>query len=196
MLTHWKEREPVYAAGARGSPPRTAASCRPTRRAGARPSRSTGAAKKAERDRAPDHARRCPTAISKAEFAELVRDLHRAEPAAGGAEPAQRGPPRRARRAAQRPKPKPEPPTPPTDRGDALPEDVVMPGAPEPPQAARRLEVAQRDRAREAALMGLLAWVIMGLALWHFTIFLPDRFWGGIVGAFLGAIVGAIVAGL
>jgi hypothetical protein len=37
---------------------------------------------------------------------------------------------------------------------------------------------------------------MMGLALWHFTIFLPDRFWGGIVGAFLGALIGAIVFGL
>jgi len=44
--------------------------------------------------------------------------------------------------------------------------------------------------------MGMLAWVMMGLALWHFTIFLPDRFWGGIVGAFLGALAGAIVGGL
>ena len=44
--------------------------------------------------------------------------------------------------------------------------------------------------------MGMLGWVIMGLAIWHFTIFLPDRFWGGIVGAFLGAILGAIVVGL
>lgn len=43
--------------------------------------------------------------------------------------------------------------------------------------------------------MGLLAWVMMGLALWHFTIFLPDRFWGGIVGCFLGALTGAMVAG-
>lgn len=44
--------------------------------------------------------------------------------------------------------------------------------------------------------MGLLGWVIMGLAIWHFTIFLPDRFWGGIVGAFVGSLVGAILAGL
>ena len=44
--------------------------------------------------------------------------------------------------------------------------------------------------------MGLLAWVIMGLAIWHFTIFLPDRFWGGIVGAFVGSLVGAVVVGL
>jgi hypothetical protein len=44
--------------------------------------------------------------------------------------------------------------------------------------------------------MGLLGWVIMGLAIWHFTIFLPDRFWGGIVGAFMGSLAGAIVVGL
>ena len=44
--------------------------------------------------------------------------------------------------------------------------------------------------------MGMLAWVMMGLAIWHFTIFLPDRCWGGIVGAFLGALVGAVVFGL
>ena len=42
----------------------------------------------------------------------------------------------------------------------------------------------------------MLAWVIMGLALWHYTIFLPDRFWGGIVGAFLASIAGAIVTGV
>jgi hypothetical protein len=44
--------------------------------------------------------------------------------------------------------------------------------------------------------MGLLAWVIMGLAVWHFTIWLPDRFWGGIVGAFIGSIIGAVLVGL
>ena len=44
--------------------------------------------------------------------------------------------------------------------------------------------------------MGILAWIMMGLAIWHFTIFLPDRFWGGIVGAFLAAIVGAVLVGL
>ena len=40
--------------------------------------------------------------------------------------------------------------------------------------------------------MGMLGWVMMGLAIWHFTIFLPDRFWGGIVGAFVGSLVGAV----
>lgn len=44
--------------------------------------------------------------------------------------------------------------------------------------------------------MGVLAWTMMGLALWHFTIFLPDRCWGGIIGAFLGCIFGAILFGL
>jgi TRAP-type C4-dicarboxylate transport system permease small subunit len=44
--------------------------------------------------------------------------------------------------------------------------------------------------------MGILAWVMMGLAIWHFTIWLPDRFWGGIVGAFLGSLAGGIVVGL
>ena len=44
--------------------------------------------------------------------------------------------------------------------------------------------------------MGMLAWVMMGLALWHFTIWFPDHFWGGIVGAFLAALAGAIVSGI
>jgi ABC-type Fe3+ transport system permease subunit len=44
--------------------------------------------------------------------------------------------------------------------------------------------------------MGLLAWVIMGLAIWHFTIWLPDRFWGGIVGALLGSLAGSVIVGL
>jgi hypothetical protein len=37
---------------------------------------------------------------------------------------------------------------------------------------------------------------MMGLALWHFTIFLPDRFWGGIVGCLIGALAGAVLFGL
>ncbi len=41
--------------------------------------------------------------------------------------------------------------------------------------------------------MGMLGWVMMGLAIWHFTIWLPDRFWGGIVGALIGSLIGAVV---
>jgi len=37
---------------------------------------------------------------------------------------------------------------------------------------------------------------MMGIAIWHFAVFVPDRFWGGIVGAFLAAIAGAMVVGL
>jgi hypothetical protein len=44
--------------------------------------------------------------------------------------------------------------------------------------------------------MAMLGWVMMGLAIWHFTIFLPDRFWGGIVGAFVGSLVGSVVVAL
>jgi hypothetical protein len=44
--------------------------------------------------------------------------------------------------------------------------------------------------------MALLVWFTMGIALWHFTVFLPDHFWQGIVGAFLGSVIGAIVFGL
>ena len=44
--------------------------------------------------------------------------------------------------------------------------------------------------------MGMLAWVMTALAFWHFTIFLPDRFWSGIVGAFVGALVGGVLGGL
>jgi ABC-type Fe3+ transport system permease subunit len=43
--------------------------------------------------------------------------------------------------------------------------------------------------------MALAVWFTMGLALWHFTVFLPDRFWQGIVGALLGATIGAMVFG-
>lgn len=44
--------------------------------------------------------------------------------------------------------------------------------------------------------MAMLAWVMMGLAVWHFTVFLPEREWGGIVGAFLGAVIGAVLVAL
>lgn len=43
--------------------------------------------------------------------------------------------------------------------------------------------------------MAGFAWVMMGIAVWHFAVFIPDRFWGGIVGAFLGAVIGAFVFG-
>jgi hypothetical protein len=43
--------------------------------------------------------------------------------------------------------------------------------------------------------MAALVWFTTGIAIWHFTVFIPDRFWGGIVGAFLAAAAGAMVTG-
>ena len=85
-----------------------------------------------------------------------------------------------------------------------------MPGGGRPPEdAARkravdavRAERAERKKQRAPAqrarkhgrsaldTMNLLVWVMMGIAIWHFAIFVPDRFWGGIVGAFGSAVVG------
>jgi hypothetical protein len=43
--------------------------------------------------------------------------------------------------------------------------------------------------------MAAIVWFTMGIAIWHFTVFVPDRFRGGIVGALLGAIAGAMLLG-
>ena len=43
--------------------------------------------------------------------------------------------------------------------------------------------------------MALVVWFTVGLSLWHFTVFIPDRFWAGIVGALLGAVTGAMLSG-
>lgn len=43
--------------------------------------------------------------------------------------------------------------------------------------------------------MAMVVWVMMGIAVWHFTVFLPDRFFGGIVGAFIAAFSGAAIVG-
>ena len=43
--------------------------------------------------------------------------------------------------------------------------------------------------------MALVVWFTMGIALWHFTVFLPDHFWQGIIGAFVGSVLGAIIFG-
>jgi hypothetical protein len=44
--------------------------------------------------------------------------------------------------------------------------------------------------------MSVLVWAMMGIAFWHFAVLVPDRFWGGIIGAFLAAVAGALLSGL
>jgi hypothetical protein len=43
--------------------------------------------------------------------------------------------------------------------------------------------------------VSVLVWAMMGIACWHLAVLVPDRFWGGIVGAFLAALAGGLVAG-
>ncbi|HEX5990381.1 MAG TPA: hypothetical protein VFY75_09230 [Solirubrobacterales bacterium] len=44
--------------------------------------------------------------------------------------------------------------------------------------------------------MALVVFFMMGIAIWHFTVFMPDRFWQGIIGAFIGAVIGSTVFGM
>ena len=64
-------------------------------------------------------------------------------------------------------------------------------------QATDESRAARSTGAQEArSPMSMLVWVMMGIAIWHFTVWVPDRFWGGIVGAFLAATLGAVIFGL
>jgi hypothetical protein len=44
--------------------------------------------------------------------------------------------------------------------------------------------------------MSIFVWSMVSIALWHFTIFVPDRFAGGIIGAFFAAWFGGMASGL
>jgi SecD/SecF fusion protein len=157
VLTHWKEREPVYAR-------------RRTRIAaehdGTVPAYATSGSAAVEVD--PDAGRRArrpgrlttpdvpDQSISKAEFDELVRDLDvDAEPApvaTPGKGRARRAPTAASRPAPATPKPKPAPqPRKSVDpTADLEPEDVVMPAAkPEKPRGASKSKTSRRHgRAR------------------------------------------------
>jgi uncharacterized membrane protein YeaQ/YmgE (transglycosylase-associated protein family) len=43
--------------------------------------------------------------------------------------------------------------------------------------------------------MSVLVWVMVGLALWHFAVLVPDRFRGGVIGALIAALAGSLVSG-
>jgi hypothetical protein len=36
--------------------------------------------------------------------------------------------------------------------------------------------------------MSVFVWVMIGVALWHLSVLVPDRFYGGIIGAFIAAV--------
>jgi hypothetical protein len=43
--------------------------------------------------------------------------------------------------------------------------------------------------------MSVLVWPMVGIAFWHFAVLVPDKFTGGIIGAFLAALGGALATG-
>jgi uncharacterized membrane protein YeaQ/YmgE (transglycosylase-associated protein family) len=43
--------------------------------------------------------------------------------------------------------------------------------------------------------MSVFVWVMIGVALWHFSVLVPDRFYGGIIGALIAAVGGALASG-
>jgi hypothetical protein len=43
--------------------------------------------------------------------------------------------------------------------------------------------------------VSVLIWAMVGIAFWHFAVLVPDRFVGGIIGAFLAAFAGALATG-
>jgi hypothetical protein len=43
--------------------------------------------------------------------------------------------------------------------------------------------------------MSVFVWAMVGIALWHFAVLVPDKFYGGIIGAFLAAFGGGLLTG-
>jgi hypothetical protein len=44
--------------------------------------------------------------------------------------------------------------------------------------------------------MSVFVWLMVGIALWHFAVLVPDRFYGGIIGAFVAAAGGGFLSGM
>jgi hypothetical protein len=55
----------------------------------------------------------------------------------------------------------------------------------------------RRGLTRSAPLdaVSVFVWTMIGVAVWHACVLVPDRFYGGIVGAFAAAVGGALVSG-
>jgi hypothetical protein len=43
--------------------------------------------------------------------------------------------------------------------------------------------------------VSIFVWTMMGIAVWHGCVLVPDRFYGGLIGAFLTAVLGAVISG-
>jgi uncharacterized membrane protein YeaQ/YmgE (transglycosylase-associated protein family) len=43
--------------------------------------------------------------------------------------------------------------------------------------------------------MSIFVWVMVGVGIWHLSVLVPDRFYGGIIGALMAAVTGALVSG-
>jgi len=50
-------------------------------------------------------------------------------------------------------------------------------------------------RGSTFATVSIVVWTMVGIAVWHFAVLVPDRFWGGIIGALLAAVIGAVLVG-
>jgi uncharacterized membrane protein YeaQ/YmgE (transglycosylase-associated protein family) len=55
--------------------------------------------------------------------------------------------------------------------------------------------MSNRSAPRQPIGMSVLVWVMVGIAVWHFAVLVPDKFTGGIIGAFLAAVAGALLTG-
>ena len=186
VLVEWKEREPTYmrrrrlmlqeygghvpafATGTLGEP-EVAAARRPRSRRAPR--------RRAAHGRRPPPAR-TPTVQRPPGAQPETRRRRRRQPL----DDDRRGRPRH-RRA-----PPPERAAEPAGRAGppgGAPATATATGAGAEAEAQAKVEApAEAQKAREALDMAMVVWVMMGIAVWHFTVFLPDRFWGGIVGAF------------
>src|SRR4029453_8772979 len=59
----------------------------------------------------------------------------------------------------------------------------------------QRRQRAAQPPPRDATLMAAVVWAMMGLALWHFTIFVPDRCCAGLAGSRAGAVIAPLLFG-
>jgi uncharacterized membrane protein YeaQ/YmgE (transglycosylase-associated protein family) len=61
-------------------------------------------------------------------------------------------------------------------------------------QDARRVDRGCTT-ASDRQPMSVLVWVLIGIAIWHAAVLVPDRIYGGIVGTLVAAVAGALAFG-